>query len=89
MKKKQEKSLIKPRNHEEAEIQRLRNALGTTFVTFQDGADLEPTHRQPLFSISRALEHAQAADEHTEWPTTQLESLSFVNAIIRPLIEQP
>ena len=54
MKKKQERSLIKPRNHEEAEIQRLRNALGTTFVTFQDGADLEPTHRQPLFSISRA-----------------------------------
>ena len=23
-------------------------------VTFQDGADLEPTERQPLFSISRA-----------------------------------
>ena len=53
MKKKQERSLTKPRNHEEAEIQSLRNALGTTFVTFQDGADLEPTHRQPLFSITR------------------------------------
>ena len=62
--------------------------LRTTFVTFQDGAVLEPTRRQPLIHFSR-LEHAQAADEHTEQPTTQLERVSFVDAIIRPLIEQP
>ena len=32
------------------------NAMGMmdAIVTFQNGADLEPTHRQPLFSISRA-----------------------------------
>ena len=47
-------------------------------VTFQDGADLEPTHRQPIFS---RLRHAQAAHEHTEQPTTQLGSVSLVDAI--------
>ena len=36
-------------------------------VTFQDGADLEPTHRSTssFLDFSR-MEHAQAAHEHTE-----------------------
>ena len=50
---------------------------------------LEPTHRQTSFLDFLRLEHAQAADEHTEQPTTQLESVSFIDTIIRPLIEQP
>ena len=49
---------------------------------FQDGADLEPTHRSTtsFLDFSR-LEHAQATHEHTEQPTTQLESVSFVDVI--------
>ena len=51
-------------------------------MTFQNGADLEPTLRQPLFSI---LAHgtAQAAYEQIEQPTTQLGSVSFVDAVTR------
>ena len=40
--------------------------------------------------VPPALEHAQAAHEHTEQPTTQLESVSFVDAIsaIEWLVQQ-
>ena len=65
--KKQERSQIKPRNHEEAKIQGFRNALETgtrwewwillwrkhTIVLFQDGTDLEPNHN--LYSRFLAL----------------------------------
>ena len=47
-------------------------------MTFQDGADLEPS-----------LEHAQATHEHTEEPKTQLGSVSFVDAIKLPAHFQP
>ena len=59
-----------------------RGTLGMldAIVTFQDGADLEPTHRQPL-DFWR-LEHAQATQEHTEQPRTQLGSVFFVDANI-------
>ena len=50
-------------------------------VTFQEGTDLERTYRQPLLDFSR-LEHAQTAHEHAEQPTTQLGSVSFVDAIM-------
>ena len=52
-------------------------------VTFQDGADLEQhiDDTDNLFSRFFALENAQAAHEHTEQPTTQLGSVSFVDAI--------
>ena len=53
-------------------------------ATFQDGADLEPTH--DLFS---RFEHEQAAREHTEHPKTQLGSVSFVHAKIAPLNNTP
>ena len=49
-------------------------------VIFQGGADLEPTHRPPSFLNFSRLEHAQTAHEHTEQPTTQLRSVSFVDA---------
>ena len=57
-------------------------ALGKldAILTFQDGADLGPTHRQPLFSISR-LEHAQPPHEHTEQPTTILRRRNMMSAL--------
>ena len=51
-------------------------------VTFSDGADLDPTHRQPLFSISCAWNMHKLPRKHTEQPKTQLGSVSFVDAII-------
>lgn len=52
-------------------------------VTFQGEADLEPTHRRhrPPSSLDfLRLKHAQAVHEQTEQPTTQIRSVSFVDA---------
>ena len=38
-------------------------------------------HTDNLFSRFLCLEHAQDAHEHTEQPTTQLGSVSFVDAV--------
>ena len=59
-------------------------ALGMldAILTFQTGADLEP-NSDNLFSRFLRLEHAQATHEHTEHPTTQLGSVSFVDAVTR------
>ena len=40
-------------------------------------------HSDNLFSRFLLMEHAQAAYEHTEQPTTQLGSVSFVDAVTR------
>ena len=74
---KQEISQIKPRIHEEAKIQGLRNALLWRFKMTQ----IWNRTTTSFLDFSR-IEHAQATHEHTEQLTTQLGSVSFVDAII-------
>ena len=62
--KKQKRSQIKSRNHEEAKIQKLRNATQTYYCDVSRWP-IFGTEPQPL-----CLKHAQVTQEHTEQPTT-------------------
>ena len=53
-------------------------------MTFKDGTDLELTHWPTTsFLDFSCLEHAQATQEHSRQPTTQLGSVYFIDANIR------
>ena len=82
--KSKKRSQIKPRNHEEANIQGFRNALGVDgnamgmMDTIMTQTYYYDVARRPRFGTITSfldfsrLEHAQATHEHTEQPTTQL-----------------